>query len=113
MSELDRLIKELESLARSYAGSPQQRAAYDNVLKRIDSTVTDSASWEQLRAIRDASRLVEQRSVARRGTSGGRYPYQSQCWKCGAPVDEKLERCTACGWFMCSRCGACGCGGSG
>ena len=113
MSELDRLIKQLEASARDYAGSPQHRAAYDRILKQINSMVTDSASLEQLRAIRNASRLMEERSVAARGISKGGRPYESQCWNCGTPVHEKLQRCPHCDWFMCPSCGACGCPGSG
>lgn len=38
--------------------------------------------------------------------------YDSHCWKCNSKIDDKLERCRNCGWYICAkgRCKSCGCG---
>ena len=37
--------------------------------------------------------------------------YINHCWKCKNTVDSSDERkCGSCGWLVCSRCKACGCG---
>lgn len=36
------------------------------------------------------------------------YRYKNHCWNCGSSIDSKNnERCDDCGWYICSRCGAC------
>lgn len=34
--------------------------------------------------------------------------YENHCWRCGSHIDsDKNEQCSICGWYICSRCGAC------
>lgn len=34
-------------------------------------------------------------------------PYTNRCWHCAEAIDSEInQRCTICGWYICS-CGAC------
>lgn len=33
--------------------------------------------------------------------------YRNHCWNCHSPVTEEDERCSECGWYICSCCGKC------
>lgn len=34
--------------------------------------------------------------------------YNNHCWNCGKKIDSYYEKkCSGCGWFICSDCGAC------
>ena len=38
------------------------------------------------------------------------YRYQNQCWKCKSKIDSNQQlRCPICGWYICDKCGKCGC----
>lgn len=41
------------------------------------------------------------------------FEYRSHCWNCGDDIvgfTKNKKRCSTCGWFVCVRCGHCGCG---
>lgn len=34
--------------------------------------------------------------------------YRNHCWKCSADIDSsRCKRCPECGWYICTKCGAC------
>ncbi len=34
--------------------------------------------------------------------------YNNHCWKCGKAIDSYYQKkCSVCGWYICSQCGAC------
>lgn len=35
--------------------------------------------------------------------------YTNHCYKCRSFIGIFLEKCSACGWFICENCGSCGC----
>jgi len=36
--------------------------------------------------------------------------YQNHCWNCKSKIDSHTQRrCSICGWYICDKCGECGC----
>ncbi len=59
--------------------------------------------------LEDAGRVAPEIRKARKKSRA------SYCWNCKQQVDNSIDlECSACGWIICSSCGACGCtyGGS-
>jgi hypothetical protein len=41
---------------------------------------------------------------------GATYHYLNHCWSCNKDIDSQVQkRCSACGWYICDQCSACGC----
>jgi amino acid transporter len=39
-------------------------------------------------------------------TSSSEYEYNNHCWKCKSNVNNSMNRCSECGWYICRKCGA-------
>ena len=44
-------------------------------------------------------------------TTSASFAYESHCYRCDSYIsDGTCVECPECGWYICNRCGACGCG---
>jgi len=38
-------------------------------------------------------------------------PYHNHCWNCHSEISgTRNDSCGRCGWYICEKCGSCGCG---
>lgn len=82
----------------------------DDILQKLHSIVDEQFKPDVI--AEKHRKFLDSRSKPNKGVKGsGRKHRHSHCYNCTTPVDNAVDlECNACGWIICSYCGACGCG---
>jgi hypothetical protein len=86
----------------------------DKLCKRVDVALQPrTVEWRKTLPERHSKYLIElgKPDAGLRQASQVSPHRESVCYRCGEPVDNRVDlECTACGWIVCHSCAACGCG---
>lgn len=88
----------------------------DDALTRIKVLIDAEvrSNWENIRSgiIKNHKEWIKQKGKNYAGVRAiTSFRRMNHCYSCKRPVDNAYDiECSACGWIICSNCGACGCG---